>query len=360
MANEVKKVNTIAIADIKNINTQTDANIKELNGQEFTGVPPDWRGDRAIFGGVYAYTGAGSSLYLNEIHYKAINSGTDSADFGDLQETRSIQRGSGSTGTRTVMGGGYTGAGTRSANIDYTTVASIGTTGDAGDLDTAAYYGCGDGASNGVTCLFLGGNTASGVIDEIEEMNMASTGASDNGGEMRSAAIYGAASNGDSKSIILDDSPSVGKTELSAHNFVSGADATDSGNVLTVGVGNLGSCANATIVVFAGGYLTGYTATDTIQSVPVDSSSDSENEGDLVQIVYALSGTSNDDGTKGEFYGGLGQGGSPAQYIQDDIQRITFASLTNSADEGDLTFTVSAGTYTHAGGASYLSSQSGG
>ena len=40
MANEVKKVNGIAVADIKNINGQTDDNIKELNGEEFAGLVP--------------------------------------------------------------------------------------------------------------------------------------------------------------------------------------------------------------------------------------------------------------------------------------------------------------------------------
>ena len=38
MANTVKKVNTVAIADIKNINTITDSNLKKLNTLEFTGV----------------------------------------------------------------------------------------------------------------------------------------------------------------------------------------------------------------------------------------------------------------------------------------------------------------------------------
>ena len=38
MANEVKKVNAVAIADIKNINTITDSNLKKLNTLEFTGV----------------------------------------------------------------------------------------------------------------------------------------------------------------------------------------------------------------------------------------------------------------------------------------------------------------------------------
>ena len=38
MANEVKKVNTIAIADIEAINTITDDNLQALNTLEFTGV----------------------------------------------------------------------------------------------------------------------------------------------------------------------------------------------------------------------------------------------------------------------------------------------------------------------------------
>ena len=41
MANTVKKVNTVAIADIKNINTITDSNLKKLNTLEFTGVTDD-------------------------------------------------------------------------------------------------------------------------------------------------------------------------------------------------------------------------------------------------------------------------------------------------------------------------------
>ena len=41
MANAVKKVNAVAIADIKNINGITDSNLKKLNTLEFTGTPAD-------------------------------------------------------------------------------------------------------------------------------------------------------------------------------------------------------------------------------------------------------------------------------------------------------------------------------
>ena len=38
MANQVEKVNSIAIADIEKINNLTDDNIEKINGLEFTGV----------------------------------------------------------------------------------------------------------------------------------------------------------------------------------------------------------------------------------------------------------------------------------------------------------------------------------
>ena len=38
MANTVKKVNTVAIADIKNINTITDSDLKKINTLEFAGI----------------------------------------------------------------------------------------------------------------------------------------------------------------------------------------------------------------------------------------------------------------------------------------------------------------------------------
>lgn len=41
MANEIEKVNAIAIADIETINGKTDDNIEKLNGLEFAGAPAD-------------------------------------------------------------------------------------------------------------------------------------------------------------------------------------------------------------------------------------------------------------------------------------------------------------------------------
>jgi len=41
MANEIEKLNSIAIADIEKFNSKTDDNIEKINGFEFTGVLPE-------------------------------------------------------------------------------------------------------------------------------------------------------------------------------------------------------------------------------------------------------------------------------------------------------------------------------
>jgi len=49
MANEIEKVNTIAITDIEKVNGKTDDNIEKLNALEFAGVSiPGWAGTRAV------------------------------------------------------------------------------------------------------------------------------------------------------------------------------------------------------------------------------------------------------------------------------------------------------------------------
>jgi len=41
MANEIEKLNAVAIADIEKFNGKTDDNIEKINGFEFTGVLPN-------------------------------------------------------------------------------------------------------------------------------------------------------------------------------------------------------------------------------------------------------------------------------------------------------------------------------
>ena len=51
MANEVKKVNTLAHSNMKNVDTLTDSNIKEINLLEFTGLGAgSWSSSSAALG----------------------------------------------------------------------------------------------------------------------------------------------------------------------------------------------------------------------------------------------------------------------------------------------------------------------
>ena len=362
MANNVKKVNTIAIASIGKINGQNDSDLVKLNGEEFTKVPPVWSGTRAILHGAYTYTWtpthayAGGGWVFEDVQYKTLDSDAATADFGNLLEARAFFRGSGSNGTRTVAGCGNN-LSSRSANIDYTTAASLGEVYDHGDLDVATSYGCPDGGSNGTIVLFCGGNTAAGSTAVIEEMTIASSGASDNGGELQSASKYQSASLGDSKCLILDEVTASGKEDMSQHSFTSGADASAYGNVASVPTSNIGTVCSSDRVVYGGGTggtAGGSTKLDTIQWFAVAGGSDSTDAANLIMAISGSSGTS--DKTRGEFYGGIA--GSPNVYIRNEIQKIAIASISGTAgDVDDLTFPTGADTYTTAGGAARISSQ---
>ena len=85
MANAVKKVNSIAIADIKNINGITDTNLKKLNGLEFTGVLPEAHtfiaSATATDSSVLSFTSGIDSTYdVYEFHFINIHPGNDAVD----------------------------------------------------------------------------------------------------------------------------------------------------------------------------------------------------------------------------------------------------------------------------------------
>tara|TARA_R110000744_G_scaffold2003_1_gene7839 strand:- start:1592 stop:1960 length:369 start_codon:yes stop_codon:yes gene_type:complete len=64
MANNVVKVNGIAIANIAKLNGITDANLAKLNGEEFTGTFPNltWTAGGAMSAGRAGAHGFGASL----------------------------------------------------------------------------------------------------------------------------------------------------------------------------------------------------------------------------------------------------------------------------------------------------------
>ena len=315
----------------------------------------DWKGSRAFYFGGWYYSSSGSGLGSDHIQYKTMTTDGDMGDFGDLSISDvSHFLGSGSNGTRVLRGGGIPSGGAPSVwatareTIDYWTAASTVNASDAGDLEVPGEKGGASGASNGTLCLF--------IKYDIQYQNISSTGGATDGG----GGLYGGAtsqlheaSNGDTYTLICginDAQYGAANDAIHQHNFSTSANATDFGNVVTVGVGGgTGCCSSTTRVVLGGGWVdSSYTRSDVIHYLTIASPSDSTDAMDLNQALSDLVATS--DGTRGEFYGGRANVG----FIQNDISKITIASLSGTSSIiGDLANEdsgSSGGNYTETGG----------
>ena len=185
MANEVKKVNNIAITDIKNINGQTDADIKKLNTKEFTGLSAGtWsasgaslgtarsnffsaqgatRDAMAIIGG--NGTGGLSDREFSEEEYDGIN---DTIGSGQNIGIQGIMAGAGGA-TSAVVGGGTSSGSYVSGNSAY----EMGSGSWSSIASPSKVYfqgGSGHGTSAG-DVSFVGG-TSSGNCDMNADYHM--------------------------------------------------------------------------------------------------------------------------------------------------------------------------------------------
>ena len=88
MANEVEKLNSIAILSIEKVNTLTDDNIEKINTLNFLGVPPymtatggtittdgDYKVHTFTSGGTWTVTTIGQAGAGNQVQYLVIGSG---------------------------------------------------------------------------------------------------------------------------------------------------------------------------------------------------------------------------------------------------------------------------------------------
>ena len=361
MANEIEKVNTIAITDIEKVNGKTDDNIEKLNALEFAGVSiPGWAGTRAVlFGG--RGTASGTDVSTDWILYKTIGSGSNTQEFGQMNTHRDTAKGTGSNGTKAIMGGGYSDPGSGSTtygvnDMDHVTVASTGDAGDFGNLAEASGDGGYDGGSNGTLLFFHGGYTGSQSAN-MEQTNIASGSQGNDAGDLEAASNSHAVSNGDSKCLIMGGYVGSGTplTTVSKHSFHTSNNATSyggtSGGIYTAGT----ACATDRVVV-AGGFVGSWSRVNEIRYFAVASEGDSTDKGDLHDNIVKISGWS--DGTTGEFGGGEEDSGYGV--AQNRINKITIMSGTTVTDEADLThrdFVASANN--DDGGAHRISSTSG-
>ena len=337
MANEIEKLNTIAIADIEKFNGKTDNNIEKLNAFEFTGtVDPLFAGTRAVIAGG---TG-GTHADQNTIAYKTLGASADTVDFGDLQSYRSLMNGAGSNISRAIFAGGLsTGDGSSSViygvtDTDYITVGSTGDATDFGNLQTARAYGTGGGASNG-TLLFStgGGNQLPGesfvTLNSMEYFTIASTGTGTDAGNLSATNSNNTQTDGNTRYISAGGGDASTVDTMEYNDFSTSANVSDFGD-LGAAAKKGSSAASVTRAVFQCGLYDGSNGTNVMEFVTVASTGNATDFGNLDTGVEEAGGTSN--GTLGEFFGGTNSGGTG----QNVCQKITIASTGNASDTGDI------------------------
>ena len=345
---EVEKFMSVDAGDIEKIMGVETGDIEAVMGVEYPAGGIAWGGTRAIIMGGWFYNAAGSGASAVSVQQKTLASDVNTSDFGDLAAAKDNAVGSGSNGTRVVMGGGRT-SGVYPQylqTIDYVTAAGSGAFGDAGDLQTGSQNGGYQGASNGTLCFFVGGEISGNHLDRMEQMTISSTSGASTAGDLQfGISSKHTTSNGDSKFLIIGlGTAEVGKTAIDIHSFSTSADSLAYGSVATVGIGRTAAVCATNRVVTAGGYISSSpTVRGTrMQFFPVASNADGDtsDSADLVTAIASPGGTS--DGTRGEFYGGSADGSAEDGEHQNDIQKVTIASLANTTDVGDLTTVDSA------------------
>jgi len=366
---DVEKFMSVEAGDIEKIMGVETGDIEAVMGVEYPAGGIAWGGTRAIIMGGWYYNSGGSGRSAISVQQKTLASDSNTSDFGDLAAHKHSANGSGSNGTRVVMGGGITnttggGAGyiTYTQTIDYVTAAGSGTFGDAGDLQVGSQDGSQGGASNGTLCFFVGGGSGSSPysLDRMEQMTISSTSGASTAGDLQFGnSKYHTVTNGDSKFLIMGlGTGEVAKTAIDEHNFSTSADSTAYGSVTATGIGlgrTAAVCATNRIVT-AGGYISsGPTVRGTrMQFFPVASSADGDSSDEADLVTGAADHGATSDGTRGEWYGGAADGSAEDGEIQNDIQKVTIASLANTTDVGDLTTVDSASDYYSASDASGL------
>lgn len=347
MANEIEKLNTIAIADIEKINGKTDDNIEKLNAFEFAGVVnPLFAGTRAVIAG--GNDGTTLEDTTNVIGYKTITTDGNTADFGDLVSARSNFKGQGSSITRGVWVSGrtdgYPNYNTHVTDMDYVTVGSTGNAIDFGNCNVASTNGALDGASNG-TLLFSCGGFRSGAgnqQDDMEYITIASTGNGTNAGDLMEVNNGCTGTHGNTRYLVAGgyDGGASTLNRIQYNDFSTSADCQDFGD-LTAGNQNLSSSSSVTraCIWLSSAYDVAGGGTLSIDFVTVASTGNASDFGD--KAIQTSDSTATSNGTRGEIYGGEisggeggGESGTPAVNV---IQKITIDSAGNATNIGDLT-----------------------
>lgn len=239
-----------------------------------------WSGDRGIIaGGEQSNNGTS----INNINYFDITTAGNTADFGDLTNTREHCAGLSNKTTGVICGGNSDGS--RQNVMDYVTIATAGNATDFGDLTSAKSAVA--ASSNGTIGIIAGG--------------------------------YGSGSY-----------PSSYKNEIESITVATAGNATDFGDLTYQGQ-MMTSCADATRGIIAGGYTTAAAGDVTINYITYASAGNATDFGDLTSGRYTCGSCS--DATRAC----IGGGGSPSSNGQASIDYITIQTAGNASDFGDMT-----------------------
>jgi hypothetical protein len=290
---------------------------------------------RGVFG--TGYNNAPNSS-LNSMQYVAINSQSNTIDFGDLSNS-SIAKASFGSATRGFWAGGDSVPGQAdNKTIDFTVISSLGGANDFGEMtNTKAYF---SGMSNDIRGFFVGGATTPEYVRQnvIEYVIMASTGNGNDFGDLSLTSMNNAPVANKTRGLIAlgQAGPSNNSKQIQFITLSTLGDAQDFGEITTLAKKGAAAVASSTRACFMGG--TGTTGnaghvSNVIDFVTISTLGNAQDFGDITVAVDALAGASNS--TRGLHAGG--RTGSPApEALQNVIGFITIASAGNATDFGDL------------------------
>ena len=258
-----------------------------------------------------------------------------SQNFLTLPKGDTIQRGRG----RGVYMLGYSGtpAGGNNDRIDYINIQSQGNSIRFGSL-TANRYTLGAGA-NSVRCLFTGGyvqgNSPDTDVNIIEFVTIATEGNATDFGDRTQVGRLPACASNDTRCVMASAKTGAGNQDtIDFVEFATTGNATGFGDLTSARTSMCMSCNSTTRGIFSGGYQPSpvSAAINTIEFITFASISDATDFGDLTSAARNSTGGTASSSTRGLI--GLGFV-SPAQTNRIDF--VTIASQGDAVDFGDLT-----------------------
>ena len=278
------------------------------------------------------FPGGNNPSYLNNIDYIQIQSLGNAIDFGDAIVTYK-QRGSFSSQTRAVSGGGYDGSSTFNV-IDYVTMATTGNSSDFGDL-TVARRNCVP-AANSTRGVWLAGGTPT-IVNTIDYITIASAGnATDFGDALDTVGSIGGGSSSPTRAIFAGGAAPAGNT-ITYLTIATTGNSADFGDILTGVTNKPAGTSSATrgLIICGESQPTG-TRLNTIQYVTIASLGNATDFGDNSILQRSMGACSN---SLRAVYGG-GNGPSTPTALN-TLSYVEIATTGNGQDFGDLTTTKS-------------------